>query len=402
MLRSIYVKGEVSNVKYHSSGHIYFTMKDNTGTLACVMFAGSRKGLGFTLKEGQQIISGGRIDVYEAAGKYQMYVQEIVLDGEGQLYERFEQLKRTLSEMGMFSEEYKKPIPRFINTLGVVTAPTGAAIQDIINITKRRNPHVRIILYPAQVQGDGAVPSIINGIRALENMGVDVMIVGRGGGSIEDLWAFNEEEVARAIFDCSIPVISAVGHETDTTIADFVADLRAPTPSAGAELAVFDYYAFMEGLRALKQDLRAAFEDNIDNKRARYEKLILMLQNLSPEHRLREQRMKVITSQERLNDLMGTRLINMGHLLDTRKERLNEMMRSYLVARRHVLDIRLERMEALSPIKRLSSGYAFVEKDDGSPLKSINQVEAGDTLILSIKDGKVVAEVKQKQEFYTD
>ena len=367
MLRSVYVKGEVSNVKYHSSGHIYFTMKDNTGTLACVMFAGSRKGLKFTLIEGQQIISGGRIDVYEAAGKYQMYVQEIVLDGEGQLYERFEQLKNALSEMGMFSEEYKKPIPRFITTLGVVTAPTGAAIRDIINITKRRNPYVRIILYPAKVQGEGSVPSIVNGIRALEDRGVDVMIVGRGGGSIEDLWAFNEEEVARAIFDCSVPVISAVGHETDTTIADFVADLRAPTPSAGAELAVFDHHAFVEELKGLKYDLNNALADNIDRKRSRYEKLMLRLQNASPGHRLREQKMRLISLQDRLGDQMQTTLIN----------------------KQHQLDIRLERIEALSPLKRLGSGYAFVEKTGGIPVKSINQVKSGDELILNLKDGRI-------------
>lgn len=369
MLRSVYVKGEVSNVKYHSSGHIYFTMKDNTGTLACVMFAGSRKGLKFILREGQQIITGGRIDVYERDGKYQMYAQEIVLDGEGQLYERFEQLKRELSEMGMFADEYKKPIPGFITTLGVVTAPTGAAIQDIINITKRRNPYVRIILYPARVQGDGAVESIVNGIRALEAYGVDVMIVGRGGGSIEDLMAFNEEEVARAIFDCSVPVISAVGHETDTTIADYVADLRAPTPSAGAELAVFDYYAFQDTLNKLRRDLREALTYNVRNKRDRYEKLILKLNGFSPGHRLREQRMRLISSRERMDEVMQSRLLN----------------------RRHMLDLKLERMEALSPLKRLGSGYAFVEKDKGTPVTSVEQIKPGDELILNFKDGRAAA-----------
>lgn len=376
MLRSVYVKGEVSNVKYHSSGHIYFTMKDNTGTLACVMFAGYRKGLVFTLKEGQQIITGGRIDVYERDGKYQMYAQEIIPDGDGQLYERFEQLKRELSEMGMFAEEYKKPVPRYITTLGVVTAPTGAAVQDIINIAKRRNPHVRIILYPAQVQGEGAVQSIVNGIRALEALGVDVMIVGRGGGSIEDLWAFNEEEVARAIFDCSIPVISAVGHETDTTIADFVADLRAPTPSAGAELAVFDYNAFQDRLNELRKDIMDALVQNVGNKRARYEKLVLKIRGLSPDHRLREQRMRLITARDRLDETIHANIIN----------------------KRHMLDIRLERLEALSPLKRLSSGYAFIEKEDGIPVKSVKQIKTGDELVLNLKDGKVNACVTQVKD----
>ena len=371
MLRSVYVRGEVSNVKYHSSGHIYFTMKDNTGTLACVMFAGNRGGLRFTLREGQQIISFGSIDIYEQAGKYQMYAREIVLDGEGQLYERFERLKKELEEMGMFDAGYKKPIPQYISTLGVVTAPTGAAIRDIINITRRRNPHVNVILYPAKVQGEGAARSIVNGIHALEQLGVDVIIAGRGGGSIEDLWAFNEEEVARAIFDCSVPIISAVGHETDTTIADYVADLRAPTPSAGAELAVFDYEALNAALEELKDELMSALLDNIERKRNRYEKLRLKLINLSPGHKLREQRMRLITAEGKLSDLMQAKLTE----------------------QRHLLDIKIERLDALSPLKRLSSGYAFAEGSDGRPLTTIDNIHKGDTVALSLKDGRADATV---------
>ena len=241
LLERIAVKGEVSNCKYHTSGHIYFTLKDVTGAIACVMFAGNRKGLAFRMKEGDNVVVKGSIQVYERDGKYQLYAKEITLDGAGALYVRFEQLKQELAEMGMFAPEYKQPIPAYIRTLGIVTAPTGAAIQDIRNIAHRRNPMVRLILYPALVQGEGAAASIVNGIRALEALGVDAMIVGRGGGSIEDLWAFNEEIVARAVFDCSVPIISAVGHETDTTIIDYVADLRAPTPSAAAELAVWSW-----------------------------------------------------------------------------------------------------------------------------------------------------------------
>ena len=240
MLNRIWVKGEVSNCKYHTSGHIYFSLKDESGTIACVMFAGSRQGLSFRLEEGQQVIVFGSVSVYERSGQYQLYAREIVRDGLGALYERFEALKNELAEMGMFAPEYKQPIPRYIRTLGVVTAPTGAAVRDIINIAARRNPFVQIILYPAQVQGEGASDSIVRGIRMLEQKKPDVIIIGRGGGSIEDLWAFNEENVARAVFECSVPVISAVGHETDTTISDYVADLRAPTPSAAAELAVYD------------------------------------------------------------------------------------------------------------------------------------------------------------------
>ena len=373
MLRSVHVKGEVSNVKYHSSGHIYFTMKDNTGTLACVMFAGNRKGLAFTLKEGQQIIAGGRIDVYERDGKYQLYASSIVLDGLGQLYERFEQLKKELEEMGMFADEYKKPIPKYITKLGVVTAPTGAAVRDIINITKRRNPHVSIILYPAKVQGEGSAESIVEGIRMLEAQGVDVMIVGRGGGSIEDLWAFNEESVARAIFDCTVPVISAVGHETDTTIADFVADLRAPTPSAGAELAVFDIMAFSDMLNGYKEALKDSLIDAVGKKRDRYEKLALKLHGLSPGHKLREQRMRYISLLEHLQDSIN------GTLKD----------------KRHLFDIRVECLEALSPLKRLSSGFAFAQDDKGRALKSVKDINVSDELKLSLKDGELITEVKK-------
>ena len=241
MLNRIYVKGEVSNCKYHTSGHIYFSLKDESGTIACIMFAGSRAGLSFRMQEGQQIIVLGYIGVYERDGRYQLYAREIVRDGAGALYEKFEALKKELAEMGMFAPEYKRPIPPYVKTVGIVTAPTGAAVRDIINIAHRRNPFVQLILYPALVQGEEAPQSIVRGIRALEKQGVDVMIVGRGGGSMEDLWAFNEECVARAVFECSVPVISAVGHETDTTIIDFVADLRAPIPSAAAELAVYEY-----------------------------------------------------------------------------------------------------------------------------------------------------------------
>ena len=258
MLNRIYVKGEVSNCKYHTSGHIYFSLKDESGTIACIMFAGSRAGLSFRMQEGQQIIVLGYIGVYERDGRYQLYAREIVRDGAGALYEKFEALKKELAEMGMFAPEYKRPIPPYVKTVGIVTAPTGAAVRDIINIAHRRNPFVQLILYPALVQGEEAPQSIVRGIRALEKQGVDVMIVGRGGGSMEDLWAFNEECVARAVFECSVPVISAVGHETDTTIIDFVADLRAPTPSAAAELAVYEYRDAREQMESLKTAMRQA------------------------------------------------------------------------------------------------------------------------------------------------
>lgn len=260
MLNRISIKGEVSNCKYHTSGHIYFSLKDETGTLSCVMFAGQRKGLGFSMKNGDKVVAEGSVSVYERDGKYQLYARSITLEGAGLLYERYLALKKELEEMGMFSAEYKQPIPAYVKRVGIVTAPTGAAIQDIRNIAARRNPYVQLILYPALVQGEGAKESIVKGIETLDTCGVDVIIVGRGGGSIEDLWAFNEEEVARAIFHCQTPIISAVGHETDTTIADFVADLRAPTPSAAAELAVVDIRQVLENLRGYRQKLTFGME----------------------------------------------------------------------------------------------------------------------------------------------
>ena len=286
ILKKIYVKGEVSNCKYHPSGHIYFSLKDETGLLSCVMFAGQRRGLAFRMKDGDRVVVGGAVDVYERDGRYQMYAREITLEGAGALYERFLALKAELEEMGMFATEYKQPIPRFIQKLGVVTAPSGAAVQDIRNISLRRNPYLQIILYPALVQGDGAADSIVQGIRMLDGAGVDTIIVGRGGGSIEDLWAFNEEKVARAIFECRTPIISAVGHETDFTIADFAADLRAPTPSAAAELAVDDFAQVMHILDNYRERFRRDMRERIEYQKVRLEQYKLRLKYLSPESRI--------------------------------------------------------------------------------------------------------------------
>ncbi len=377
LLRSLMVKGEVSNCKYHTSGHIYFTLKDEKGMMPCVMFVRDRKGLNFRLQEGQQVIITGRIDVFERDGRYQLYAQEIVLAGAGFLYERFEQLKRDLSERGMFAPEYKKPIPKYIRTLGVVTAPTGAAVRDIINITARRNPYVQIILYPAIVQGPQAAESIVNGIRALERLNVDVMIVGRGGGVIEDLWAFNEEIVAQAIFDCSVPIISAVGHETDFTIADFVADLRAPTPSAGTELAVFDYEQFRERLADLSEGLRVRMRRKVDWDRMRLKRLGVKLQYLSPAGKIREKRSEL------------------GKL----EERLKERMKDRLMAERHRLAVAAERIKGLSPAEKLSQGFSHVADAAGRTVTDVHRVETGDLLTIHVKNGRILAEVKKKEEW---
>ena len=338
ILQKIYVKGEVSNCKYHTSGHIYFSLKDETGVLSCVMFAGHRRGLAFRMKDGDRVVVGGAVDVYERDGRYQLYAKEISLEGAGALYERFLALKTELEEMGMFAQEYKQPIPAFIHRLGVVTAPTGAAVQDIRNISLRRDPYLQIILYPALVQGEGAADSIVRGIHMLDQAEVDVIIVGRGGGSIEDLWAFNEEKVARAIFECRTPIISAVGHETDFTIADFVADLRAPTPSAAAELAVADFRQILQNIAGLRDRMQKAMQRRAELGRAQLMQYQMRFQYLNPEAKLRDNR-------QRLADL---------------DELLRRAMKNRIAEERHMLGIYLERYRGLSPLYKLNQGYSFV------------------------------------------
>ena len=372
ILQKIYIKGEVSNCKYHTSGHIYFSLKDETGVLSCVMFAGHRRGLAFRMKDGDRVVVGGAVDVYERDGKYQLYAKEIALEGAGALYERFLALKAELEEMGMFAQEYKQSIPSFVRRLGVVTAPTGAAVQDIRNISLRRNPYLQIILYPALVQGEGAADSIVRGIHMLDQADVDVIIVGRGGGSIEDLWAFNEEKVARAIFECRTPVISAVGHETDFTIADFVADLRAPTPSAAAELAVADFRQILQNIVSLRERLYRGMQQKTKLARAQMEQYQLRLQYLSPESRLRDNR-------QRLVDLDA---------------RLRRSMQNRLAEERHVLGIYLERYRGLSPLSKLNQGYSFVADCKGRGITSTEQIHPGDVVEISVTDGVIEAEVR--------
>ena len=376
MLNRIYVKGEVSNCKYHTSGHIYFSLKDESGTIACVMFAGQRGGLSFHMREGQQIIVLGSVNVYERTGSYQLYAQEIRLDGEGTLYEKYQMLKQELEEMGMFAPEYKKAIPRYAKRIGVVTAPTGAAVRDIMNISARRNPYVQLLLYPAQVQGEGAKESIVRGIRMLETKNVDVIIVGRGGGSIEDLWAFNDECVARAIFDCQVPVISAVGHETDVTIADYVADLRAPTPSAAAELAVWDYRQLQGYLDECRLRMNRSMTGTIRINRLRLKELDVRLSYLHPRHKLQDQQQRLIELEEEIRTLMRVRV----------KEA------------RHRLAIQIEKLNGLSPVRKLNQGFAYVEEADGGVVKSIRQVEMGDELTVYVTDGLIRTSVKAVQK----
>jgi len=372
-LNSIYVKGEVSNCKYHTSGHIYFTLKDAQGQLACVMFAGQRKGLTFRLEEGQSVIVLGSINVFERDGKYQLYANQIILDGLGKLYEQFERLKKALEAEGLFDKAHKKPIPPYPKKVGIVTAATGAAIQDILNISRRRNPYVQLILYPAQVQGEGAAESIVRGIKTLDKLNLDVIIVGRGGGSIEDLWAFNEEIVARAIYACNTPIISAVGHETDFTIADYVADLRAPTPSAAAELAVNDYIVFYNKLQDYKRRILKAVTHNVTYNRAKLRELKLRLYYASPSYQIKQKKQILADMEEKMAYLMERKL----------KEA------------HHKLELYITKLEGLSPLTKLKKGYALVSGKDGKPVQSVHEVEPNDMLRISLLDGDIISRAEE-------
>ena len=370
-LANICVKGEISNCTYHSSGHIYFTLKDKTGVISAVMFKGNRGGLNFRLEEGQKVLVTGSVNVYERDGKYQLYAREISLEGSGLLYQRFEQLKAELEEMGLFDAMYKKPIPKYSLKIGICTAKTGAAIQDIINITTRRNPYVQLYLYSSLVQGVEAAVDIVNGIRYLDSMNLDVIIVGRGGGSIEDLWAFNEEIVAKAIFDCNTPIISAVGHEVDTTIADFVADMRAPTPSAAAELAVFDYNEFLMNVSHYHQLLLSEMKKNIDRKRDNIKYYETKLNVYNP-----------------INQLQ-----NKKQYADDLHTRLDEAFQNVLRERIHFLAIYSEKLNGLSPLNRISKGFAYVTDCAGKPVNTVEQVKEDEEISLIVKDGQIKAKV---------
>ena len=377
-LNHIYVRGEVSNCKYHSSGHIYFTLKDRGGAIACVMFAGNRKGLNFRMTEGMAVIVFGSVSVYERDGRYQLYAREIMQEGAGKLYEAYEALKKKLLAEGLFDEEHKQDIPKYPKRLGVVTARTGAAVQDIINVSLRRNPWLQIVFCPATVQGEGAAQSVVRGIHALEEAGVDVMIVGRGGGSIEDLWAFNEEMVAQAVYDCKIPVISAVGHETDTTIIDYVADLRAPTPSAAAELAVPDMRIVLGQLQGYEEALEAAMEQIVALCRQRVDSYARVFRHLNPQSRLNDRRQRLMEIEDRLRLGMERRI---------------EQAKSELA-------IRTQQLEGVSPLRQLERGYAYVSDEDGHGVASAEQVTVGQHLFLDVKDGMIESEVTaiQKQK----
>ncbi len=371
LLNRVTVKGEVSNLKDHPTGHLYFTLKDDSSAINCIMFAGNRRtGQKCRLKDGMQAEVSGSISVYEAGGRYQFYVKEIKEDGEGDLYKRFIELKNRLSEMGMFDESFKKPIPRYARTVGIVTASSGAALRDIMQIAQRRNPYVQLILAPALVQGDGAPDSLIRAIEQMDAYHPDVMIVGRGGGSQEDLWAFNDEGVARAIFDCDTPVISAVGHEVDFTIADFVADHRAPTPSAAAEIAVFDAKAFENDLAVYMRRMENAVGNRLSAVHTTLERSMLRLKLSHPGTRLNEQKLRAADLETRLHRAMNDRVSTM----------------------RTELKLCAEKLNGRSPLSKLTGGYGYVSTEDG-PVTGVQQVSVGDHLKITLSDGSIESTV---------
>lgn len=375
-LSGIQVKGEISGCKYHYSGHIYFTLKDAGAAISCVMFSSQRKGLDFTLEDGQSVIVTGQISVFERDGRYQLYARSIAQDGVGRLYEEYEKLKKRLLAEGLFDEQRKKPIPRYASKIGVVTAETGAVIQDICNVTYRRNPYVQLYLYPAKVQGEGAAQTVIEVIHYFEQTDVDTIIIGRGGGSVEDLWCFNDEMLARVIADCTKPIISAVGHETDTTISDYAADLRAPTPSAAAELAVYSWREMEIGLREYRNDLRQAMHQILKVRKLELQKYMVLLQHVSPEDILRQKRLVLADSQERLQRLMEKRLTDA----------------------KHRLALYAEEMKGLSPLQKLQSGYTYTADEAGNHIDSVQSLEKGQHLTLTFADGQADVTVDEIRE----
>ncbi len=365
-LSDIKVTGELSNFKLHSSGHIYASLKDEGGVIKLVMFRFSAQHLKFMPEDGMKVIVRGRISVYEQGGTYQIYAESIEPDGEGSLYAAFEKMKAKLSDLGMFDEKFKKPLPRFPEKIGIVTASGGAALQDILNITKRRYPIAEIVLFPVSVQGLSAAGEIANAIEYLnEHKACDVIIAGRGGGSIEDLWAFNEEIVANAIFNSQIPIISAVGHETDFTIADFVADLRAPTPSAAAELVCPSVQELSEFINNTKSKLSILLKSNLEKKKA-------ILEKISASYVFVKFSDMISSRRQYIDTLVNTAAVNSSRIIYDKK---NNLIKN------------IAKLDALSPLKVLCRGYSIATDDKGNVISSLNDVKSGQEFSLRLSDG---------------
>jgi exodeoxyribonuclease VII large subunit len=374
-VNDVWVSGEVSNLAMPASGHCYFTLKDEDSEIKCTFFKGARLKAPFDVQENMKVIAYGSIDLYEARGSIQFNVRRLKADGQGQLYLAYEALRKKLEAEGLFAATRKRPLPSYPKRIGVVTSPTGAVIRDILNITARRFP-ADILLAPAQVQGEGAAASIVKGIASLNAAGVDIIIVGRGGGSLEDLWAFNEEVVARAIYASRVPVISAVGHETDTTIADFVADLRAPTPSAAAELVLRDRLMERKHVDGLMDRARAGLRTPVERMRAQLEKADAMISERAMRNWIEENAM-------RLDDIETDIHRSIRGLLDTDGHRLNAMRASLV---------------GLNPLNVLERGYAVVQGTDGKVVSSVSGARKGDLVTITLKDGSLEAQVKEMRE----
>lgn len=402
-LGSMYVTGEISNCKYHSMGHIYFSLKDETGSMPAVMFKGSRlRGLKFKLEDGQAVVMKCSIGMYEKTSLVQLYATEILLaeDKEGKLNAEFLKLKEKLYNEGLFEFDIKKPIPKYPKAVGIVTAPTGAAIQDIRNIAKRRNPYVQLVLYPAKVQGEGAAETIAKGIRVLDRMGLDTIIVGRGGGSIEDLWAFNEEIVARAIFEAVTPIISGTGHEVDNTIADYVADLRAPTPSAAAELAIPDVMTHIKQL----ENCRSRLDNNISNRlnimNTRLQVLKAKLEKRSPERTLFDKQQRLADTRDKLQQLMERKLDAAVQKQSALNERMHIDMDRLVQNRVHRYEINVAKLHALAPTAKLINGFGYISKS-AEPVRSVKDVKKGDRIAVTLSDGSVTADIVEVNDSET-
>ena len=373
-LNAILVKGEISNFKNHYTGHLYFTLKDEKSLIKCIMFKSYADKLAFKPKDGMQVMVFGSVSVFERDGVYQIYAKSMLEDGIGDLYEKYEQLKQKLEKQGLFDIEHKKPIPLYPKVIGVLTSQTGAVIRDIINVATRRNPNVYIRLLPVPVQGTGAAEQIAQKIKLMnEKKLADVLIIGRGGGSLEDLWPFNEEIVAQAIYESEIPIISAVGHETDFTIADFVADLRAPTPSAAAELAVPDIYDLIQKINSYKNRCKISLQKQIELMKLRYEKCM---------------KSKVFTDPMR-------KIRDINIILDSYVQKLENIVKNIQKNKQTQYIEIVTKLDTLSPLKTLSRGYTLTEKDN-QIVKSVNELKQGDKIIIRFYDGEKNAIIDNK------
>ena len=374
----VWISGEISNFTQPASGHWYFTLKDDTAQVRCAMFRNSNRRVTFRPQHGQQVLVRANITLYEPRGDYQIIVESMQPAGEGLLQQKYEQLKAKLQAEGLFDLQYKKPLPSPAHCVGVITSKTGAALHDILHVLKRRDPSLPVIIYPTAVQGDDAPGQIVRAIElANQRNECDVLIVGRGGGSLEDLWSFNDERVARAIFASRIPVVSAVGHETDVTIADFVADLRAPTPSAGAELAVYDYSVVQTQLDELALRYTRRMKQQIASARMRLSNDQIRLSHLSPAGQIREKRSYLVSLEEKLERQM--------------QEKLRE--------RRYQVSLYAEKLKGLSPLEKLSQGFSHVADAEGRTVTDVNRIQVGELVTIHVKNGRIVAQVKEKEEW---